>query len=315
MITKRERFLKIPADDWKYELESGEISWDEHAVREWLWIKANPVTGIVVVNYKVLAEELKGRFSYVEEENLVNKITKIMISLKKKKKLWFKKHSGKKKKAINVELQDYPFINRGYKDISNRFQQSSGRAPTKISQNEALQAEVSETEKRLEESKTPENEQKSEPLDSDSGRGPKRESQDKDKERETDSSSSKLSDSPSLKKDELGEEKENSEAVIKEESDNVEYWGPDEVWKYFCSSVLDRKGIEPLALTEKAKSLIDQFLEKYGPEKATELIDYYLDSDECEKDREKMGINLSVIFGEIVIGRWINSLQDGEDYQ
>ena len=121
-------FLKIPKEDWKYEIESGKITWEEHAVEEWLWFKANTTTGKVVINYTILAEEMKGRFDYTKD--VVNKITKIMNSLKKKQRLWFPEHSGSKSK-VEVELHGYPLIQGGYTDISYRFQQNSSRGETK----------------------------------------------------------------------------------------------------------------------------------------------------------------------------------------
>ena len=73
-----EQFLKIPRERWRYEVESGKITWEEYDVRSWLWLKANPVTGKVVVNYIILAEEMKERFPYIKD--IVNKITKVMVS-------------------------------------------------------------------------------------------------------------------------------------------------------------------------------------------------------------------------------------------
>lgn len=299
MATEKERFLKISVEQWKYELESGEVAWDEHSVREWLWFKANPVTGKVVVNYKVLAMELRKRFPDVKR--LENKLSKIMASLKRKKMVWFDERVGERG-AFGVELQGYPLISRKYVDISYRFQaeveQRFGKIETKKL---SCGAEVLEVGQRS----GMENVRENGPLSA-SQAEVLRESKKIKEERERTESPSFDSSSLPPEKDELG--KEDPEDETNKESNKVEYWGPDEVWEYFRSSILKRKGIEPPPLTETATSRIEGFLERYGPEKATELIDYYLDSDNCKKDREKMGLTLSIIFGEIVINRWINSL-------
>ena len=153
-----EQFLKIPRERWRYEVESGKITWEEYDVRSWLWLKANPVTGKVVVNYIILAEEMKERFPYIKD--IVNKITKIMLSLKTKQRLWFLEHSGSRN-AVEVELADFPLISRGYIDISHRFQQSFGRGDGKeIPQNTGIPAELPSDEQRLGELKDSLNELK-----------------------------------------------------------------------------------------------------------------------------------------------------------
>lgn len=315
MSIKKERFLKIPIDQWKYELESGEISWDEHSVREWLWLKANPITGKVAVNYGTLAEELKGRFSYVKD--LVNKLSKIMISLKKKQRLWFKEHSGSRG-PVEVELQDFPLINRQYTDISHRFQQSSSRGPAELtSQNGDQQAELSEVEQSLEGSKSPENERETKDLDSDSSRGPKRDKDKEEEEREMVPSSPLSSSFPSPEKDGTGKEEGSSGSEINREFNESSFlpsdsWG---VWEYFRYLVLRTKGTESPDLSRKADLRIKEFLNKYGGKKAIDLINFYFNSEECKKDRKDMGLNLATIFGEYIIGKWINSFEDEESYE
>ncbi len=311
MDQTKERFLKIPVDQWKYELESGEISWDEYAVREWLWLKANPVTGKVAVNYGILAKELKGRFPHTKD--LVNKLTKIMISLKKKQRLWFKEHSGGRG-PVEVELQGFPLMNKRYTDISHRFQQSSSRGPAELSsKNKDQQAELSKAKQSLKGSKTPENERETKDLDSEPSRGPKRD-KDKEEERGMVPSSPLSSSFPSPEKGEAGKE-EGSAPEADKDSEKLEFYYPNDVWEYFRSFVLKKKGIEPPDLSVKAHERISGFLDKYSSEAAVDLIDYYFNSEECEKDRKDMGLNLATIFGEYIIGKWINSFENEECYE
>lgn len=144
------QFLKIPREKWKYDLGSGQITDEDFDVLFRLWLRANPTTGKVAINYSIFAEEIKGRFPHIKKEGLVNKLTKIMNSLKRKQRLWFKEHSGSKK-PVEIELAEYPLIQGGYAGISHRFQQSSGRDNEEaIPQNISSPAELLKNEQRLE---------------------------------------------------------------------------------------------------------------------------------------------------------------------
>lgn len=165
-----ERFVRIPRDKWKYELESGQLTWEESDVLFWLWLKANPTTGKVAVNYAILSEEMKDRFPYVKER--VNKINKIMLSLKDKQRLWFPEHSGSSKPA-EVELDEFPLIQKGYTDITSRFQQNSSRGNLKnVSQNSISAAELFTNEQSFNGIKNQINALKNKMSFPDSSRGP-----------------------------------------------------------------------------------------------------------------------------------------------
>lgn len=133
-----QRFLKIPRETWRCELESGKINWEEHSVLFWLWLNANPMTGKAPLNYKILAEQMRERFLHIRKTNVINKLTKILNSLKRQQRLWFKRHSGSRGRA-EVELHQYPLIQGGYTDISKHFQQNSSRA---LNKNHSSLAEV-----------------------------------------------------------------------------------------------------------------------------------------------------------------------------
>lgn len=144
----KEYFLRIRKDEWKYSLESGQLSWEEFDLLMWLWLKAD-ATGRVAVNYAVIAEEMRGRFPKIKDK--VSKINKLMLSLRGKQRLWFKDHPGSPSPA-EVLLADYSLMPRGFKDISKHFQQSSGRAHLKSApQNIQTPAELSENQQRSEE--------------------------------------------------------------------------------------------------------------------------------------------------------------------
>jgi len=147
------QFLKIPREKWKYDLGSGQITDEELDILLRLWLKANPTTGKVAINYSIFAEEIKGRFPYIKKEVLVNKLTKTMNSLKRKQRLWFKEHSGSKK-PVEVEIAEYPLIQGGYADISYHFQQNFSRGNEEtVFQNTDSPAELLKDEQRLKELK------------------------------------------------------------------------------------------------------------------------------------------------------------------
>ena len=153
------RFLKIPVDEWKYELDLGEISWEELDVLLWHWMKANPNTGKTSLSYPRLAKELKNRFPYIKKQ-LPNKLNKIMISLKAQQRLWFKRHSGSNK-PTKVELHKFPLINGEYTDISYRFQQNSSRGISRaLSKKAKSTAGLSKNKQRLKKQKAQNNKHK-----------------------------------------------------------------------------------------------------------------------------------------------------------
>lgn len=119
-----------------------ELSLDEMIVLIWLQWKANPVNGVIHVNYAGLAVDFQGRYSK-------NHINKIVLSLKRKRYIWFKGQSGRKGSFI-IEIDYYPLSNGSFKDISNRFGQSGGRTRATLrgsSQSEDL-AEIDSSRQR-----------------------------------------------------------------------------------------------------------------------------------------------------------------------
>jgi len=164
-----ERFLKLPKDKWRYDLESGKLSWEESDLLFWLWLKANPKTGKVAVRYPNLAEEMKERFPHIRDK--VNKITKLMVSLKKRQRLWLSKHPGSKKPA-EVFLNDFPLIGGDYTDLRERFEQSSSRGLAESEPKNGLSQQSSEISSR---GLAAGNEAKNEGSTAIQGRAPKKE--------------------------------------------------------------------------------------------------------------------------------------------
>jgi len=116
-------FVKIPRI-WIDDLMAERLTSQELFALFWLFLRANKITGKVVVNYKIISIEFEDLLSSYKDK--INQATKIMLALKKKKRLWFPKHVGSRSK-VEVELHKYPLVTGEYTDVSRRFQQNDDR--------------------------------------------------------------------------------------------------------------------------------------------------------------------------------------------
>jgi hypothetical protein len=299
----KKRFLKIPLNEWRYELESGEISWDEHSLREWLWFKADLDTGKVIADCKVLEIELKRRFPRIKQ--LKNKINKLLLSLKKKRKLWFPEHTGKRGK-IEIELQGFPLMSREYLDISHRFQAEVEQRIDKIHlQKDNSEAEALETKQRLERTNAQENQpSSSSEAEVPSSRESKQIKDKKDKIELT----HLISTHPEINNTIQNEEKEKKEP--EKNLMGLTFWSSEDVGYYFQKLIKEKTGMEPQINWERVSHKIGTFLEVYGPEEVPKIFNFYLESKECEKDRRELGFDLGVILSPYIINKWIASHSD-----
>ena len=145
-----DRFIKLLTsiiDDWK----TGKLATLEFNVLIYLIREADIIKGVKNVNYAIISLEPGDLFKNYTDR--VNQVNKVMLSLKKKQRIWFEEHSGSRGN-IDVEIQHFPFKNQQYLDISYRFQQNSDRDDTELlNQNHENPAELLSDEQRLEELK------------------------------------------------------------------------------------------------------------------------------------------------------------------
>lgn len=92
----------------------------EMVVLIWLWTIANPRTGRAMASYESLMKDFKGRYSK-------NHINKIMLSLKRKKLVWFPSQQGRRG-SFQVNIQNYPLSTGGFKEINPGPEKNSGRS-------------------------------------------------------------------------------------------------------------------------------------------------------------------------------------------
>jgi hypothetical protein len=112
-------FVRLPRSLKEFYLDRY-INFEQFFVLLWLWIKANPVTGKVDTSYEALRKDFHEKFSK-------NYINKIMLALKEQKLIWYPNQRGRRS-SFNVDIQNYPLSNGGYRDINKLFEQESGRS-------------------------------------------------------------------------------------------------------------------------------------------------------------------------------------------
>lgn len=116
---------------------------EEFIVLIWLWMKANPKIGKADTSYEALSKDFHEKFSK-------NKMNKIMLELKRKKLIWYPRQQGRRS-SFNVDIQNYPLSGGGYRDLSDLFENNSGRSDSNTNNPnpaEAL-AEVKEVQQKL----------------------------------------------------------------------------------------------------------------------------------------------------------------------
>ncbi|MAG18203.1 MAG: hypothetical protein CL944_01880 [Candidatus Diapherotrites archaeon] len=84
---------------------SGQLTAEELVIILHLFYKANIVSGRAGVNYQSVANDLEDLFK--NYKNPVNQVNKVMLSLLKKCRIWFEKHSGSRSK-FEVWIDRYP---------------------------------------------------------------------------------------------------------------------------------------------------------------------------------------------------------------
>lgn len=128
------------------DLYSGDLTGEEWVVLLHLFDKANITNGKAGANYRSIVAELEDFFKVYKDP--VNQVNKVMLSLRKKRKIWFKKHPGSKNK-FTVWIDKYP-CKKGAQvvatDILNKFLKNNEK-------NEYNPAEVSNSQQRSEELK------------------------------------------------------------------------------------------------------------------------------------------------------------------
>ena len=143
LTINNKNFVRLPRSLKEFYLDRY-INFEQFFVLLWLWIKANPVTGKVDTSYEALRKDFQEKFSK-------NYINKIMLVLKEQKLIWYPNQQGRRS-SFNVDIQNYPLSNGGYRDISELFESESGRN-FGINQNSLLaeqSAEVSKCRQKLE---------------------------------------------------------------------------------------------------------------------------------------------------------------------
>lgn len=115
-----EIFLKYPIR-LQGDYLAGVLTYDEFFLLFWLWLGANPYRGAVRISYKGLHTELHGRHS-------INKLNKIVLSLRSKKYLSFPKRQGRRG-AFEALLDRYPLASGEYISITKERKKRCKTSP------------------------------------------------------------------------------------------------------------------------------------------------------------------------------------------
>jgi len=137
LTINNKNFVRLPRSLKEFYLDRY-INFEQFFVLLWLWIKANPVTGKADTSYDALRKDFHEKFSK-------NYINKIMLALKEQKLIWYPNQRCRRS-SFNVDIQNYPLSNGGYRDINKLFEQESGRN-FGINQNSLLAEQPTEVSK------------------------------------------------------------------------------------------------------------------------------------------------------------------------
>ena len=137
---------------------------EEFIVLVWLWFGANPKTGRINVSYESLSKDFQKRYSK-------NQINKIMLGLKRKKLIWYPRQQGRRS-SFNVDIQNYPLSKGKHRDITELFNDNSGRSSSRSESNNPAEApaEVETSWQKLKTEKKSLIKRFSTPFNNDSGR-------------------------------------------------------------------------------------------------------------------------------------------------
>ena len=120
-LPEEETFAKIPRA-WKFDRVDGKLSADEFVVLVWLALGANYYDGRVKTSYEEIVSDLS-----IKGKDPKNKVNKIMLSLKKKRRVWYHTQQGRRS-SFMVEIGGYLLSTKSSKDINHRFNGDSSRS-------------------------------------------------------------------------------------------------------------------------------------------------------------------------------------------
>lgn len=125
---------------------SGELSYDDKWVLDWLWQNANPMNGVVKIGYAELSEITRGNVP-------TNQANKVLLTLKRQKFIAFERRQGRRG-SFEVKLSFYPCSNGGFTDDNGLFASVKAVLPSEdILRSPTLGAEVMVNVQKLEEQK------------------------------------------------------------------------------------------------------------------------------------------------------------------
>ena len=140
-------YVKLPRSI-KTALVDGYLRFEEYSVLVWLWINANPRTGRAHVSYAGLSKDFKEKYSK-------NHINRLMLSLKRKKWIWFASQQGRRS-SFHVDIANYPLSNGEFTDLEHCKKQKSGRSEggADMQSPAEVPTEVSDVRQKLESDKS-----------------------------------------------------------------------------------------------------------------------------------------------------------------
>lgn len=99
-----------------------ELTFLEYHLLMWLMMSATPKTGSVSTSYAALEADFGGKYNK-------NSINKVMLSLKRKRYIWFRDHAGSRA-SFNVYIGSFLLRSGNLSDISDYFESRKSRGET-----------------------------------------------------------------------------------------------------------------------------------------------------------------------------------------
>lgn len=120
-----------------------ELSTKEYNVLQDMMFKANITTGVAIIpSTEAYALELKVRGNILTKKDIINDLTKILNSLKQKKRIWFQSRMGTAK-PTEIYIHNFPLNKTDFTDFSHMFQQNPSRTfekdPSSVTEVENLE--------------------------------------------------------------------------------------------------------------------------------------------------------------------------------
>ena len=107
-------FVRMPKKI-QMDYKNGAISYDERCILIWLFLEADYVNGAKYTSYQSISDDLNGKYSK-------NHINKIVLSLKRKKYLYFNCQKGRRG-SFKISISNYPLPSGGFtsfESLSNK---------------------------------------------------------------------------------------------------------------------------------------------------------------------------------------------------